>query len=484
MSEQGSKSTALADAGVPAPASGRGPNKALVLGIILTCQLMVVLDVTIVNIALPKMQDALSFSPTGAAWVLNGYTLAFGGLLLLGGRAGDTFGRRRMLLIGLSVFTLASLAGGLAPNAGVLMAARAVQGAGGAMTAPSVLALLASNFEEGPERNKALGRFSMVLGLGLTLGFVLGGLLTSASWRLVFFINVPIGAVAIVLALRFLAETELHRAKFDVVGAVLSTLGVVSVVFALIHAASDGWGNGLTIAGFAVGAALLVAFVLGERGAAQPIMPLRLVTERNRGGAYLNNLMLPAATTGMLFLLSQYVQEVHGFKPLEAGLAFLPQAAAQFAAARTAPKVIGKVGAKRLTVIGTTLVLAAAAWLTQVGADSGYAAHVVGPMILLGAGLGLSFMPLSATVLGGLPRSDTGAASGLMQALQQMGVSLGVAILATVYGTSVHGSSHPARSAQAHGFAMAFVAATVVTVAAVLVAALVIKSPKKAAAAS
>ncbi|MEV8514225.1 MFS transporter [Dactylosporangium sp. NPDC051484] len=481
MSERGQSSTATRAAGGE-PAAPHPPRKALILGIILTCQLMVVLDVTIVNIALPRVEQDLSFSAAGGAWVLNGYTLAFGGLLLMAGRAGDAFGRRRILLAGITLFTIASLVGGVAPAAGVLIAARVAQGVGAALTAPSVLALLASNFSEGAERNKALGTFSMVLGLGLTLGFVLGGALASASWRWVFFVNVPFGAIAVVLILLYLRETERHQARFDTVGALLSTAGMVALVYALIHAASDGWSNGVTIGGLVLGVVLLVAFVAVERGTGAPIMPLRLVTERNRAAAYLNNLLLPAATTGMLFLLSQYMQEVHGYGPLRTGVAFLPQAAAQFIAARTAPKLVPKLGAKRLTLLGTALVLVAAAWLSQVGADSAYPVHLLGPLILLGAGLGMSFMPLTMTVLAGLPPAESGAASGLLQAMQQMGVSLGVAVLITVYGSVVRGAAPDGvqRTLQAHGFADAFGTAAVLAAAALLVAAIVIQTRKPA----
>jgi EmrB/QacA subfamily drug resistance transporter len=452
------------------PPNGRSPRRtAIALAVIVTCQLMVALDGNIVNIALPKIQADLQFSSAGLAWVFSAYALAFGGLLL-GGRAADILGRRRMFVIGLTVVILASLLGGIAPSPGLLIAARALQGVGFAFAAPAALSLLATTFKEGPERNRALGAFSMVAGLGITLGLILGGLLTMASWRQVFFVNIPIGLVTALLAKPYLAETERHPARFDIPGALTSTLGMTAVVYGFIHASTAGWGDTLTVASFVVGVVVLAAFGLIEARTVQPLLPLRVLAERVRTGAYLNFLLLLATMGGTYFLLSLFVQQALGFSPLVAGLAFLPMAAAQFTATRTAPKLIPKFGAKPVLTVGVVLMLADSVWLTRLTPSTGYALGLLAPLVFLGAGLGFAFVPLNITILAGLPRQDIGAASGLLQALQQVGLSLGVAILATI-----HESALLAGKPQATGIADAVIAAVAFAVVALLLCLLMIK---------
>jgi EmrB/QacA subfamily drug resistance transporter len=394
-------------------------RRSLALAVIVACQLMVIVDASIVNIALPRIQQGLHFSPAGLAWVVSAYSLAFGGLLLPGGRAGDTYGRLRMFTVGLAVFTAASLLAGLSPDAGLLIAARVAQGAGAAFAAPASLSLLAANFAEGSERRRALGVFSMIAGLGLTIGLILGGLLTAVSWRWVFIVNVPVGVAAIGLARPVLTETPRHPARFDMAGALSSVLGTTAVVYGFIRAASGGWLDGWTLAAFGTGIVALAVFVLLEARAKQPLLPPGLLAQRMRAGAYANMLLLPAAMAGSLFFCSIFAQDVLRFSPLRTGLAFLPMAALQFACARTAPRLVPRLGPKRLIAAGTALLLAAGIWLTGLTAASTYPGGLLGPLIVWGAGIGLTFMPLNMVILAGLPPKDTGSASGLLQCLQQ-----------------------------------------------------------------
>ena len=459
-------------ADLPAPAAGVPRRHALALTVIVTCQLMVAVDGNIVNIALPAIQSGLGFSAAGLAWVFTAFSLAFGGLLLLGGRTSDLIGRRRTLIAGLAVMSAASLLGGLAPDQGLLIAARAVQGVGFAFAAPAALSLIAVTFTEGAERNRALGVFSTVAGLGITIGLIAGGLLTTLSWRLVFFVNVPIGLAAILLARRVLPETERHPGRLDAIGAATSTVGVTALVYGLIHASSAGWTDPVTVSTLVAGVLVLAAFVLAEHRSAQPLLPLRLFTDRSRAGAYAIFFLLFATMTGTYFLLSLYVQGGLGYGPLRAGLAFLPMAVAQFATARSAPKLIPRFGAKPLILAGALLMLADSVWLSRISAHTGYAAGLLGPLVLLGAGLGLGFVPLNMTILAGLPPRDTGAASGLLQAVQQIGLALGVAVLTTIYATALSGTGRPALT---HALATAVIAAIAFAAAALLVALLVIR---------
>jgi EmrB/QacA subfamily drug resistance transporter len=462
-----SQQTVLTGTGPPV---GDPPRRArhtgVSLAVIVTCQLMVVLDATVVFVALPKIQHSLHFSTTGLSWVGNIYSLVFGGLLLLGGRAGDVLGRRRVFVTGIAVFTLASLAGGFAGSAGWLLAARAVQGAGAALAAPSALALIATNFAEGTERNRALSIFSATSSAGASIGLILGGMLTDwASWRWVLFINVPVGAVVLLLAPRFLDETERHRGRLDLAGALTSVTGMVALVYAFIRAADAGWGDGLTIAAFATGVLLLGAFVAVETRAAQPVVPLRLFADRARAASYLDMLLLAAAMFGMFFFLVQFLQNLAGFSPLRAGLAFLPMTLPLFAVARLAPRLVARFGARPLMLTGLPLIAAGMAWLTRLSATSGYVSGALGPMMLFGVGAGLVFLPLTVTILSGVRREDSGAASGMLQTMQQVGGALGMAVLVSVFGTASH------HGGVVHGTDTAFGVATVFAVVALLVSA-------------
>lgn len=406
----------------------------LVLGVVLICQLMVVLDATIVNIALSDIATSLHFSPTALSWVINAYTLAFGGLLLLGARAGDILGRRRVFLAGIALFTAASLAGGLAGNATELLVARALQGVGGALAAPSALALLMTLFPEAKERTKALGWYTAVSIGGSAIGLIIGGMLTQwASWRWVFFINVPIGIALLVVARRVLPETERHPGRFDLTGALTSTFGMASLVYSLVRAASDGWGDPLTVVGFAVAIALLAGFVVTETRATAPITPLRLFADRNRVASYLARLLLVAGMFGMFFFLSQFLREILHYSPLMTGLAFLPLTVMLFVASQASARVLTqRFGIKPVLVAGLVMSTTGLAWLTTLSATSSYF-QLLGPLMVFGMGNGLAFVPLTSLSLAGVEPKDAGAGSGLVNVTQQVGGSLGLAVLITVF---------------------------------------------------
>jgi EmrB/QacA subfamily drug resistance transporter len=421
--------------------TGRSPaadrTRSIALAIILTCQLMVVLDATIVNVALPDIQRALHFSTSGLSWVLNAYTLTFGGLLLLGARVGDILGRRRTFIIGIALFTGSSLLGGFALSPGWLLAARALQGVGGAIAAPQALALLTTMFDEGRERTRALGLYAAVSIGGAAVGLIAGGILTEfVSWRWVLFVNVPIGIALLLATPRFLPESERHRGRFDFAGAITSTLGMVGLVYGFVSAASDGWRSPETIGAFAVGAVLLTLFLAIESHTMEPITPLGLFRDRNRAASYVGRLLLVAGMFGMFFFLTQFMQNVLGYSPLATGLGFLPLTVALFSTSQLSARVlVERYGAKPVMVLGISLSTLGTAWLTQLTVHSSYLS-ILGPLVLFGAGNGLAFVPLTAASLAGVDRRHAGAASGLVNVMQQVGGSLGLAILVTVFGAA------------------------------------------------
>jgi EmrB/QacA subfamily drug resistance transporter len=456
----------------PGPTRRRGrPGLALV--IMLSAQLMIILDLTVVNIALPHIQTGLNFSAASLSWVLNAYTLTFGGLLLLGGRAGDILGRRRVFLAGIALFTLSSLAGGLATTDWMLLVARALQGVGGALASPAVLALVVGSFTEGRERTRALGIYSAVAMGGASLGLVLGGVITEwLSWRWVLFVNVPVGIVVLAVTPLFVTESARQPGRFDLTGAVTSTGGMTALVYAFIRAAASGWGDRVAVAAFAVAVVLLGLFLLTETRARQPITPLRLFADLGRSGSYLARLLLVAGMFGMFFFLTQFVQEILGFSPLAAGVAFLPLTLTVFGVSRAAPRLIPRFGGTRLMLAGMLPVIAGMAWLAQVSAGTSYLAGILGPMLLLGTGMGLVFVPLTAASLAGVAPADSGAASSMVNVMQQVGGSLGLAILVTVFGTAYRHAGGGAHHALVHGVSAAFSVAALFDVAALLVIAL------------
>jgi EmrB/QacA subfamily drug resistance transporter len=378
--------------------------------VIAGAQLMVVLDATIVNIALPHIQGALHFSTTGLSWVLNAYTLTFGGLLLLGGRAGDVLGRRRVFITGILLFSLASLLGGLATSSTWLLAARALQGVGGAIASPTALALITTNFPEGPQRNRAFGVYAAVSGSGAAVGLLAGGMLTEwLSWRWVLFVNVPIGILLALAAPLYIAESERRAARYDVAGALTSTAGMVALVYGFIRAAQEGWSDSVTIAAFVAAAVLLGVFLAVESRTSQPITPLHMFRNRNRSGSYGIMLGVAASLFGMFFFLTLFVQEVLGYSPLKAGLAFLPVSGVIIVAAQVVARLVPRVGPRRLMIAGALLASVGLAWLSRITVSSGYVDGLLGPMLVFGLGLGFLFVPLTLTAVAGVRREESGA---------------------------------------------------------------------------
>jgi EmrB/QacA subfamily drug resistance transporter len=408
-------------------------NPAAVLALIVVSYLMIVIDISIVITGLPKIRESLGLSPVHLSWVHNAYTLTFGGLLLLGARAGDLFGRRRMFIAGLSLFTSASLVIGLAPSAAWLLAARAVQGAGAAVLAPSTLALLSTNFAQGPERTRALSLYAAAAGIGATAGLVLGGLFADlVSWRAGFFVNLPIGAALIVGARRYLVETPRVAGRLDLAGAVSSTLGMVALVFGIVHAAEQGWADAVTLASLASALVLIATFIGVEARAAHPILPLRLFADRQRSGAYAARLLFLGGMVGFWFFTTQYLQGVLGYRPLVAGLAFLPATLPNFASALMVPRLTRRWGTARLACAGLAMGAAGLAWLGQADAAASYWTAVAAPMVLIGIAQGLVLAPLTTAAVADVPGDQAGAASGMVNVAHQVGGSLGLAILIVV----------------------------------------------------
>ena len=464
-------------------------NLTIALLVIALAQLMVVLDATIVNIALPSMQRALHFTPTGLEWVINAYTLVFGGLLLLGGRAGDLLGRRRMFVIGLLVFTLGSLAGGLATSAAWLIAARAGQGVGAAIIAPTVLSLIADTFPEGAPRNRAMGIYAAMAGAGGAIGLLLGGIITSyLSWRWVLFVNVPIGLLLAVVGPRVLAATEGRLGRFDLPGALSVTGGMTLLVYALNRAATDGWGNNVTLGALAGAAVLLVTFLLVETRSEQPLMPIRIFFQRNRSGAYALSLAIGVALFGMFFFLTLFIQNILGYSPIRAGLAFLPATAAIIVTATLVSQVVGRLGPRLPITLGPLVVAAGLFWLSRMTEHTTYVWGVLGPMVALGIGMALIFVPLSLIVVSGTHTRELGLASALLNVGQQVGGSIGLALLGTIAATVTKNQLQAralTHAAITHsvvlGYSAALQVSTLITLAGFVIAVLVIRGRPQAA---
>ncbi|MFJ6694906.1 MFS transporter [Streptomyces sp. NPDC091272] len=423
--------TASPEATVPVRRPG------MVLAIVLALQTMLILDVNVVNIALPDLRLALGFTPTGLSWVLSSYLLTFGGLLLLGGRVGDVVGHRRGMVAGVAVFTVASLLGGLATSAGWLLTARALQGVGAAIAAPTVLALITTHFTDERARARALGAYAAVSGSGAAVGLIGGGVLTDLlSWRWVLFINVPIGVVLLVLTPMFIHETKRAPGRFDLAGALTSTAGMTSLVYGFIRASESGWGDGLTLGSFALAIALIVVFYFVETHARQPITPLRLFADRNRATGYLSLLFVMAAGNSMFFFLTQFLQEVRGFSPIQAGLAFVPLALLILVTSGLAAKWLPRTGPRVLTAAGAAAISVSLVWFAQLDQESGYASALLGPLVVAGIGMGTLLVGVTTILMSGIAPEEAGAASGLLNVMQQIGGALGLAIMVTVFGAA------------------------------------------------
>lgn len=414
-------------------------HKGAILTIVLVSYAMILLDNSVIFTGLPTLQADLGLSSTELAWVQNAYTLLFGGLLLLGARAGDILGRKPVFIFGLTVFSIASLLIAVSPAGWWIITARAIQGVGAAIVAPSALSLITVSFE-GEERTRAVAWYSATAGIGASLGLVIGGAAASwFSWRAGFFLNVPIGLAMLIAAPRFLPRTPALPGRFDVAGAITSTLGVGSLVFAILHAADAGWTSVPAIVGVIVAVIVLALFVVAEARATQPIMPLRLFASRARTGAYLVRMLYIGAMIGFFFFTSQYLQDALGFTPLQAGVAFLPMTLVNFAVAVAIPRLTARFGNSAVLLAGTALTVAGMTWLSHITPISDYLTAVALPMVLIGAGQGLAFAPMTTFGIAGATAQDAGAASGVVNTFHQVGSSLGLGILVAVGAAAARG---------------------------------------------
>lgn len=429
---------------------GRKQHLGWALVLISVAQLMVVLDGTIVNIALPFIQHDLDIAPENLPWVVTGYALAFGSLLLLGGRLGDLYGRRKIFMIGLVIFGVASLLGGLANSEATLLAARALQGLGAALASPAALALIATTFPAGPARNRAFAVYAAMSGVGAAVGLLLGGWLTGLDsflgfdvegWRLTLLINTPIGIVTALLAPRFLAESESHPGELDLPGAFTGTLGLLGLVYGISRAGTDGWGDTWTIVSLAVGLALLAAFLLIERRVAHPLLPTRVFANRTRAASYLAMFFAPAAMFAMFFYLSQYIQTVMGYSSIEAGVAFLPFCIGLVLAAGISSNLINRMDPRILAGVGTLMAAVALVGFSRLPYDTtvpiqdlqgDYWTDLLPFILLMAFGMGMTFVPLTLTAVHHLRAEDSGIGSGVLNTMQQVGGALGLSLLGTI----------------------------------------------------
>ncbi len=438
---------------VSAPHGGgrRAAHPTLILVMIAGAQLMVILDATIVNIALPSMARYFDKTQTDMTWAINAYTLAFGGFLLLGGRAGDILGRRQMFITGLTMFSLGSFLGGIAPNFPLLLTGRVIQGLGGAIASPTALSLITTSFDEGKERNRAFGVYAAVSGAGAALGLLLGGILTQyLDWRWVLFVNVPIGILLIIGAFLYLPNSERLKGRFDFIGALLSVAAMVSLVYGFINAARDGWGNGVTVFCLIAGVALGIVFVVFEMRTPDPMMPMRIFANRSRAGAYLVMLIIGSALFGMFYFLTFFVQGVMGYSSLKAGVAFLPVSVVIIIGSGVVAQLMPRVGPKILISIGAVLMTVALFFFSTVNANSTYAGKILPGMLILAVGMSCIFVPLTTVAVTKVRNTDTGLASALLNVGQQVGGSIGLSVLATVAATAAKssGKSHLATLSQ------------------------------------
>jgi len=416
------------------------PPKKLGLALFIICaaQLMIVLDGTIVNIALPHIEEDLGFSQASLQWVITIYTLAFGGALLLGGRLGDLYGRRRMFVWGVALFTLASLVAGVAQTESQMLIARGVQGLGGALAAPNALALITTTFPAGKERNKAMGVFAAMSGAGAAIGLILGGALTEIDWRWNFFINLPIGVLVAFFAQRILTESEDGRGSLDIPGAITSIAGLSSLVYGLTHAASTSWSDPTTVTYLAVGALLLIAFVVIETRVAHPLLPMRIPGDRTRGTSYFVMLIVGAGMFAMFYFLGIYIQTILGYSALTTGLAFLPFSVGIVVAAQVASRLISQVDPRWIAGTGAAFASLGMWGFTHLTPESTYAADLLPWIVVLAFGLGLIFVPLTLTAVHAVAHEDSSVASAVFNTMQQVGGTLGLATLSTIFVNSLN----------------------------------------------
>ncbi|MFG3256774.1 MFS transporter [Streptomyces sp. NPDC048172] len=475
-----------------------GPRLGLALTVIAAAQFILVLDMTIMNIALPSIQTDLGVRPENLSWIVNAYALAFGGLILLGGRAGDLFGRRRVFRTGIALFTLASLLGGFAPGEPLLLTARALQGVGAALASPTALALIATTFPEGRRRTNAVAVYASMAGVGSTAGLIGGGLLTDyLDWRWVMFINVPVGAL-VLLGSRVLTEAGGARVRLDLAGTLTGTAGLVCLVHALTRGGEEGWGDAWTVGFLAVAGALLAAFLVLQSVRRHPMLPLRLFRDRGRSGSYATMLLVAAGMFGMFYFLTLFLQQSRGYSPVRTGLAFLPFSLAFVATAGgLAARLIAFLPPRAVAAPGAVLSGAGMFWLSRLTPGSPYATHLMPALIVTAVGLGLSLIPLTLGAVRGVDPDESGIASGLLDAAQQIGGALGLAVLTTVATTAADGRLpgaegalvrglatddaglvRRASDALAHGQATAFVVASVLFAAALAIVLTALNTPR------
>ncbi len=491
--------TAVAPAGPDTSGSSSGGRHlGLALFVIAAAQLMVVLDATITNIALPAIQTDLGVSDANLAWIVNSYALAFGGLLLLGGKAGDLFGRRKMFQVGTAVFTLASLLGGLAPNESLLIGARVLQGVGAALAAPSALALITTTFPAGKSRNTAMGVYAAMGGVGATVGLLLGGTLTDLlDWRWVFFVNIPIG-LAVLAGTRTLVAARRHPGRLDVPGAITGTGGLIALVYGITRGGEHGWTDGVTLVSFAAAAVLLTAFLYLQARTVDPMMPLRLFKDRTRSGSYVTMLFIGAGMFATFYFLTLYMQLILGYSPVRTGFAYLPFSFGMAMAAGISSKLVTHLAPRLIAGPGLLVAAVGMLWFATLEPDSSYTAHLMPAMFVTALGLGMSFVPMTLGAVSGVSHQDTGVASALLNTAQQIGGALGLAILSTI-STSAADDKLPqaagslyrglatndfalvakAGDAVTHGYTMAFVAAAAMFVAGLLVTGVAINAGRQ-----
>ena len=459
------------------------PTSVLVL--VAVAQFMVVLDATVVNVALPSIQSSLGFSEQSLSWVLNAYTLIFGGFLLLGGRLADALGRRRLFMAGIAVFSGASLVCGVSQSEGMLLVARGLQGLGGAMVSPAALSIILTTFAEGHERNRALAVWGAIAGAGGAVGLLLGGVIVQAlTWRWVFFINVPIGVTVLALAPRVVPESRAGGTSrgYDAEGAIAITLGLMALVFTLIKADTWGWTSARTLAGFAAAALLIGAFIVIERRHENPLVPLRIFSNRSLAASDATMLVVAAGLFGVFFFCTLYLQQVLGYSALETGVAYLPWTLTTITVSTLASRIVDRFTPKPVLIGGLLCATAGFLLLARVSGHDDYASHVLPAMIVLGAGLGLTFVPITISATSGVAAADSGLASGLLSTTQQVGGSLGLAILSTVSTTRVGnaldaGATLPV--ALTHGFKGAFITAAALCALGLVVAIALLPSPRR-----
>lgn len=420
------------------------------LAVIAAAQLMVMLDLTIVNVALPSIQRDLHFSLTNLTWVIDAYVLVFGGLLLLGGRTGDIFGRRRMFVLGIALFSVASFAGGLATSQGWLIAARAVQGAGAAIASPTALALVAITFGEGPARNRAMAVYAGMTAAGGATGLILGGLLVeTASWRWVFFVNVPIGLVLLIAAPLVLPKVDGHGGRMDIPGALTVSGAMALLVYGLVRAPTAGWSDSITLLSFALALAFLGSFLFIELNSDEPLIPRKFLSNRNRAGGYAVMLLIGGAMLALLFFLTQFLQDVLHYSSLRAGVSYLPIPVMVASTSVILSKKIRKLGIRLPLTLGPLFIGVGLGWASFINQSSSYL-HVLGPLATIGLGMGLSLMPLTLNAVSSVRNHEQGLASSLLNTSQQIGGSLGLAVLVTLSATAARHHVQSATSSIVH----------------------------------